>query len=312
MMPLSEQLNYVTVRVECENSSGELSTGTGYFFAFLTPNDDRIVGIVTNKHVVDGMSIGKFALTLRKEDGCPDIGNYEVLTLPKLQQFCLYHPADDIDLAVIPVGFLFGESGNHASKYYYIALDESLIPSPDDMSQYLTVEDIIMVGYPNGIWDERNNLPIFRKGITATHPGIKLNGRPEFLIDAACFPGSSGSPVFLLNQGSYVSRDGSLAIGNRTAFFGTLWGGPMATANGDIRVVDIPTSTRTIALSRIPSNLGYVLQADQLYIFNTIIEDFVGSVISDIKQSDISVNTGRNSPCPCGSGRKFKQCCGKL
>jgi preprotein translocase subunit SecA len=22
-------------------------------------------------------------------------------------------------------------------------------------------------------------------------------------------------------------------------------------------------------------------------------------------------NTGRNLPCPCGSGKKFKQCCGK-
>ncbi|MFZ9941534.1 MAG: SEC-C metal-binding domain-containing protein [Luteolibacter sp.] len=21
--------------------------------------------------------------------------------------------------------------------------------------------------------------------------------------------------------------------------------------------------------------------------------------------------TGRNAPCPCGSGKKFKQCCGK-
>ncbi|MGQ3058914.1 MAG: SEC-C metal-binding domain-containing protein, partial [Nevskia sp.] len=23
-----------------------------------------------------------------------------------------------------------------------------------------------------------------------------------------------------------------------------------------------------------------------------------------------SVKTGRNDPCPCGSGRKFKKCCG--
>ncbi|MHB9102388.1 MAG: SEC-C metal-binding domain-containing protein [Sulfuricella sp.] len=22
-------------------------------------------------------------------------------------------------------------------------------------------------------------------------------------------------------------------------------------------------------------------------------------------------NVGRNDPCPCGSGKKFKQCCGK-
>ena len=29
-----------------------------------------------------------------------------------------------------------------------------------------------------------------------------------------------------------------------------------------------------------------------------------GTIIKDKK-------VGRNDPCPCGSGRKFKQCCGK-
>jgi uncharacterized protein YecA (UPF0149 family) len=24
-----------------------------------------------------------------------------------------------------------------------------------------------------------------------------------------------------------------------------------------------------------------------------------------------SSNVGRNDPCPCGSGKKFKKCCGK-
>lgn len=52
-----------------------------------------------------------------------------------------------------------------------------------------------MVGYPDGIWDEFNNQPIVRRGITATHPKNDFNGKGEFLIDAVCFPGSSGSPV---------------------------------------------------------------------------------------------------------------------
>ena len=25
-----------------------------------------------------------------------------------------------------------------------------------------------------------------------------------------------------------------------------------------------------------------------------------------------SMKIGRNEPCPCGSGKKYKQCCGKL
>ncbi len=44
-----------------------------------------------------------------------------------------------------------------------------------------------MIGYPNGIWDEANNMPIIRRGITATHPNFNYNGKPEFMIDAACF-----------------------------------------------------------------------------------------------------------------------------
>jgi len=26
----------------------------------------------------------------------------------------------------------------------------------------------------------------------------------------------------------------------------------------------------------------------------------------------MGVNPGRNAPCPCGSGKKYKKCCGKL
>ena len=29
------------------------------------------------------------------------------------------------------------------------------------------------------------------------------------------------------------------------------------------------------------------------------------------KQPKKSTKVGRNDPCPCGSGRKYKQCCGK-
>lgn len=37
----------------------------------------------------------------------------------------------------------------------------------------------------------------FRRGITATNINFDYNGKKEFVIDAACFPGSSGFPVFI-------------------------------------------------------------------------------------------------------------------
>ena len=54
--------------------------------------------------------------------------------------------------------------------------------------------------------DEVNNKPVVRKGITATDIRLDYNGRKEFLIDAACFHGSSGSPVFLRKMGPIKRR----------------------------------------------------------------------------------------------------------
>lgn len=44
------------------------------------------------------------------------------------------------------------------------------------------------------------------------------------------------------------------------------------------------------------------------HIENTMPEEHVEQKIEPIK---VSVKIGRNQPCPCGSGRKFKQCCGR-
>ena len=64
-----------------------------------------------------------------------------------------------------------------------------------------------MIGYPIGLIDEYNNKPIVRKGITATTYNIDYNGKKEFLIDIACFPGSSGSPIFIRRDGLGIAKD---------------------------------------------------------------------------------------------------------
>jgi hypothetical protein len=48
-----------------------------------------------------------------------------------------------------------------------------------------------MVGYPNGLWDTANNFPLIRRGVTATHIKNNYNGKSEFVIDIACYGGSS-------------------------------------------------------------------------------------------------------------------------
>jgi len=129
------------------------------------------------------------------------------------------------------------------------------------------LEEVLMIGYPNGIWDSRNNMPILRRGVTATHPAIEYEGRREFMIDAACFPGSSGSPVMLYNTGSYSTRDGGLAIGTRIKLLGVLFAGPEHTVTGELQIVVVPTRQDVLAVPGIPNNLGVVIQSSRLRHF---------------------------------------------
>ena len=137
----------------------------------------------------------------------------------------------------------------------------------------ILMEEITMVGYPNGIWDQVNNMPIFRRGITATHPNLDWNGKSEFLIDAACFPGSSGSPVFLYNQIGYATKSKGMTIGpSRVKLLGILYAGPQHTASGEIKIVAVPTQNVPVAFTSIPNNLGIVIKAVNLEAFEDIFQ----------------------------------------
>ena len=133
------------------------------------------------------------------------------------------------------------------------------------MAGLTALEDVVMVGYPTGIWDRVNNMPIIRRGITATHPNLPYNGREEFMIDAACFPGSSGSPVVLFNETGYIDRNLRRYVPEpRVYLLGVLYAGPQFTATGEIKVVDVPTQKRPVAFSDIPINLGLVIKSRRI------------------------------------------------
>ncbi|OAJ33340.1 hypothetical protein A0O36_02469 [Piscirickettsiaceae bacterium NZ-RLO1] len=191
-----ELLIHSTTRIMSETSTGLISTGTGYYFNFAADGGNSIPCIVTNKHVVHGAVKGKFCLNKKNSDGSIDLGGHISLEFSNFESRWVKHPDANIDLAVFPIGPILHQAGRQNIVVHYTPLGERNIADANLLNTLPTMEDIIMIGYPNGIWDEKHNLPIIRRGITATHPKLPYNGKPEFLIDAACFPGSSGSPVF--------------------------------------------------------------------------------------------------------------------
>ena len=208
-------------------------------------------------------------MTIRGEDGQPT-NKHIAFEVKDFARVWVHHPNPDVDLAVLPVGAMLKQAAAAGMLFSFSTVDAQLIPTGDELAELEAVEDIIMIGYPNGLWDSVNNSPIVRRGITATHPKLEYEGRSEFLIDAACFPGSSGSPVFLYNLGGWGHRDGSWQAGSRLKLLGVLCSGPQHTAIG--QVVTVPTAERLIATSRIPNNLGVVIKASRLHDFDSILE----------------------------------------
>jgi len=118
-----------------------------------------------------------------------------------------------------------------------------------------SIEDVLMIGYPNGIWDSINNIPVIRKGIIATPSGIDYNGKKEFLIDMTVLPGSSGSPVIVYSE-THTKKNGRLVSLARQYLLGVL-SGP----------IEYPTSNNSAS----PTNVGRVIKASKILGFKKLL-----------------------------------------
>lgn len=263
----AEQLAHSTVRIECDLAGGTIGTGTGFFYSLDRSGDQHVPVIITNKHVIAGAIKGRFLLTLQDGADEPVIGLYQAFELDAFEKQWTPHPDINVDLCAMPIAPLLREAEQRKLKFFFSTFDKTLIPTKAEIDDMLGLENIAMVGYPNGLWDQRNNLPIFRKGVLATNYKYDWNGKKEFLIDAACFPGSSGSPVMLFDVASYQTRKGTFMGSSRIKLLGVLYAGPQHTVEGEVKVVFVPTQQKAVSIAGIPNNLGVVIKAEQLLAF---------------------------------------------
>lgn len=262
----SEYLMYVVTRIEADDS-----VGTGFFYKHTLDNGAEYPYLVTNKHVIAGCN--SYSLNLntrisgRKESAIAD-GGFIEFTSQKNSKGSggdldwLLHPDPFIDLAILPMAPIL-QIMESEKVNFMISFVNGINNLPVNVPLSM-IEDIIMVGFPNGLWDETNKFPLFRKGITSTHPSIDFNGKEEFVIDAACFPGSSGSPVFKFREG--IWSDGTQPYhGDYVQLLGILYAGPQFQVSGEMRIVDIPTSRVEVPVMNNMLHLGYVIKAEVLY-----------------------------------------------
>ena len=262
---LASQLLFTTIRIVTEQNDGTQSSGTAFFVHFRVNETIGIPVLITNKHVVENSWLGAFFVHLgvKDENGqlVPKFAS-QPITLSDFQNRWIHHPGN-VDLCAMPFEPLRKEALAQGQEIFYQPITEDFFPSTEILSNLSALEDILMVGYPIGLWDDVNNFPVLRRGITASHPIVDFQGKSIGLADIASFPGSSGSPILILNEGSFTSQSG-FCIGSRLIFLGVLYAGPQFTANGDIKIVEIPTAKTPISRTNIPTHLGYYVKAKEL------------------------------------------------
>ena len=222
---ITEQLLFSTLRIVAPRDGKPDSIGTGFIVNHEWTDDRKGAILITNRHVVDNTIRGHVTFTLvdgSKDDSVPLLGKAITVNLSEDGWRWTYHPSDHIDIAALPLSPIVNHLGSVGKMPFYKGIPTDIIPSQDMLESLDAVEEVLFVGYPSGIYDQANNLPMFRKGITATPLYIDYESKPLFLIDASVFPGSSGSPVFIYNNGSWSTRDGRLMSGRRTWFLGVL------------------------------------------------------------------------------------------
>ena len=87
----------------------------------------------------------------------------------------------------------------------------------------------------------------------------------------------------------------------------------------DVESMDLESE---VDIEIVPETLFYnMLKAEADYLYgleqwlDILGEDKIKGIIKEFKQSKTvrreSPKVGRNDPCPCGSGKKYKHCCGR-
>ena len=276
MNDLARQLAHSTVRLECDVPGAGPHVGTGFFYHFFVEGEDSVPTIVTNRHVVEGATIARIRMHLSHQPGeLPEA--HKGIELRNFQKLYMLHPDPTVDLAVIGIFSLVKQIRALGREPYHVRFSAAHLLTDAEWRDIPPLEDVAMIGYPNGLWDEAHNMPLFRRGVTASIPAHDFNGKREFLVDMACFPGSSGSPVVIINDRPYFSGTQQLVVGDRLKLLGILRAGPQYEATGEVVMRDVAEHERPVVISKLLMNIGYVIKADLLRDFEESIRAEIGA-----------------------------------
>ena len=266
-----------TVRIAVCRKDGSWSVGTGFMHKFCETAGEAIQCVITNRHVIAESVSCELVFRSRKIDADDsEIVPSTIQFAEAFEERWYVHPDPRADLAVLPVSNEFRQMLENGFTPIFKATQTSHLVTGEAAGNLNAVEEVLMVGYPNGLWDRKNNLPIARRGVTASPVSVDWNGRNEFLIDCAVYPGSSGSPIYLFSpSGTRLTTEHRLIPTNQVMLLGVVKSVFMHTVRGDVQLRPAPTGDGDGDVP-IPNDLGLCTRADELLYFETHFRERTG------------------------------------
>ncbi|WP_051504098.1 S1 family peptidase [Sphingomonas jaspsi] len=279
-MTLAERMLYCTVKINTVRQGSAVGSGTGFFWQSRAVNDRSMFLLVTNKHVLEGAD--SLVVIVHMADASTSdkpSGQFANCRIELSTVDVFPHPNPAIDLVGLNFTAIINEAVGAGTPLFIQSIAAAAIPSEEDWSLFDAFEEVLMIGCPRGIYDQANNLPIVRRGTTATPLSKRYEGRDEFLVDMACFPGSSGSPVFMYNANGFVDRKTNTYMMGKGRFFflGILYAGPIINNEGRIVLGSQPRIEVAAMM-----HLGQVMRSTMM----TDIDDLVEARLDQIAASE--------------------------
>lgn len=262
---ITEQLLYTTCRIDVRLNSGKQAFGTGFIFDF-RDDSTSVSALVTNRHVLhDAKSIEfKFHVSHEMDEALLPLPNSTGYELDLPNKLVAFHSNSEIDLCAILLPPIVASIEADGAQIYLVTLSKENIFDQPALNTLSAMVPITMPGHPIGLSDTYNNLPILRRGVTAFHPALNYDGKPEGVVDIGCFAGSSGSPVVIAHeQGPPPIKPLDWAWGSPLfVFLGVLHEGPVIDANN--RIGRVPIAMSEELQVKTPIHLGYYIKAEQV------------------------------------------------
>jgi hypothetical protein len=203
-MDLSVELMHATVQLEQPLGNGTRTVGTGFLISETAPDGRPRTVLVTANHVFKQMpgQVARIGYRIANPDGS---WNYSPQPLrirdASGHELWTHHPSRDVAAITITAPPEFAKA----------AIPQDYLASDDTFTKYKVEagDEMMALGFPRGLAANQAGFPILRSGRIASYPVAPAKIFPTFLLDFSVFPGNSGGPVFMHDEGRRSPNDGS-------------------------------------------------------------------------------------------------------